>query len=118
MFPGKVFLAPGKELMEFDVFKPEKTETLRGQVLNNKLTGSGKIKAVLAQASPLEIQRWKQLQHPISHKIIAKGAPDFEIAPGDILQLKKRRFVVRTNPYNIGGLYHFVIYYCQERTDT
>jgi len=117
MFEGIISFVPGQEMREFTVLKAEKRETENGRVVNNTYVSAGSIKAVLAAAKPEETQRWRQLQHPVTHKIISRGAPFPDIRPGDVFENNGRQFYIQTKPYNVGGLNHWTIYYCSERDD-
>ena len=117
MFAGAIHLLPGQELRTFDVYRDGDHKTASGRILSNSWERLGEIKAVLAAAKPEEIQRWRQLEHPVSHKIIQQGIPPFEIKPGDSLVRGDRRYIVQTAPYNPGGINHWTIYYCDERSD-
>jgi len=111
------FFIPGQELREFTVLRPEARETDNGRILNNIYTPIGTIKAVLAAANPTEKERWRQLQHPITHKIISRRIAAFEINPGDVFEYGERRFYIQTKPYNVGDLGSWMIFYCEERSD-
>ena len=123
MFTGVVFLVPGQELREFDVMRPETRETSNGRVVNNGYASVGKVTAILAAAKSEEKERWRQLEHPITHKIIGQGVPPFEVKPGDIFERAdgspagRRRFYNQATPYNVGDIGHWTIYYCDERSD-
>jgi hypothetical protein len=110
-------LLPGQEQREFTVLRPEPRENERGQVLNNGFAPVGTIRAILAQAKPEEIERWKQLNHPVTHKIIMQHRPPFDIRPGDIFERAGRRFNMQTLPYDPGDIGHWTIFYCDERSD-
>jgi hypothetical protein len=119
MFTGAAFLRPGQELRDFEVLRDGTKKTDAGRVLaSGEGTRIGTIKAVLAAAKPEEKERWRQLQHPITHKIIQQRAPTFEVLPGDAFVRAGRRFFVQAAPYNVGDLNHWTIYYCEERSDT
>jgi len=117
MFTGNVMLLPGQELREFTVQRPQTHETQRGRETINGYETLGTLRAILAQAKPEEIQRWRQLNHPVTHKIITQHKPDFEVKPGDIFEHNGRRFYTQTLPYDPGDLSHWTIFYCDERTD-
>lgn len=117
MFTGVIHLIPGQEFRTFTVCRDGGHKTASGRVISNGAEPIGEIRAILAAAKPEEIQRWRQLEHPVSHKIIQQGTAAFEIRPGDSLMCGERRYVVRTAPYNPGGLNHWMIYYCDERSD-
>lgn len=117
MFTGAIHLMPGQELRTFTVCRDGEHKTASGRVLSNDVETIGEIRAILAAAKPEEILRWRQLEHPVSHKIIQRGTAAFEIKPGDSLVYGERRYIVQTAPYNPGGLNHWTIYYCDERSD-
>lgn len=117
MFTGMVSLLPGQELRVFTVYRDGERRTPGGRVVMNGEAAVGEIKAVLAAAKPEEIERWRQLEHPVTHKIIQQGVPPFEIRPGDSIRHGSRRYIVQTAPYNPGGINHWTIYYCDERSD-
>lgn len=117
MFTGAIHLLPGQALRNFDVYHDGEHRTGSGRVTSNGMERAGTIKAILAAAKPEEILRWRQLEHPVTHKIIQQGAPPFPIKAGDSLCCAGRRYIVRTEPYNVGGLNHWTIYYCEGRSD-
>ena len=106
MFTGAINLMPGQGLREFDVYRNGTRRTDSGRVISNGAERLGTIRAVLAAAKPEEIERWRQLEHPVTHKIIQQGIAPFGM-----------RYIVQTAPYNPGGLNHWTIYYCEERSD-
>ncbi len=119
MFAGSVFHIPGQELREFTVLTPETRSTDNGREITNGYKVIGKIKGILAEAKPTEIERWRQLEHPITHKVIQQGVFDAEIKAGDVLELDNgRRFYLQAQPHNPGDINRWTIYYCDERCDT
>ena len=82
MFMNAMNLRPGQELREFDVFRDGEHKTASGRVTSNDRERLGTIKAILAAARPEEKERWRQLEHPVSHKLIQQGVPPFEVRPG------------------------------------
>lgn len=118
MFTGAVFLSPGQELREFAVLRQDTRETELGREVKNAETTVGKIRAILAAAKSDEKERWHQLGHPVTHKIIQQHQTPFDIKAGDVFEYKGRRFYNQSAPYNVGDLGHFTIYYCEERSDT
>lgn len=117
MFTGTIHLLPGQELRMFSVFRDGERRTPSGRITMNGAGRIGEIKAILAAASPQEIERWRQLEHPVTHKIIQQGVAPFEIKPGDSIVHGDKRYIVQTAPYNPGGINHWTIYYCDERSD-
>lgn len=116
MFAQGVFFVPGQELRKFTVLRPENRETENGRIVNNSYTPIGTIRAILAQAKPEEKERWRQLQHPVTHKIIMPFTA-LEIKADYIFERGGRRFYMKGEPYNIGDLNKWTIYYCEERKD-
>ena len=111
-------MTPGQELREFTVSKPETRSTDNGREgLINQYVEVGKIRAILAQAKPEEVQRWRQLNHPVTHKIIMQRKPPFEVKSGYIFERAGRRFYMQALPNDIGDLGHWTIFYCDERND-
>ena len=117
MFTGAVFLNPGQEIREFIVIRTGNRETENGRELRNAETPIKSIRAILAKATSEEIDRWKQLGHQVSHKIIQQGTATFDILPGDIFERAGRKFYNQGMPNNIGDLGHWTIYFCDERSD-
>jgi len=117
MFTGAIFLTPGQELREFEVWREQDYCTASGRITSNGAQRLGAIRAVLAAAKPEEIERWRQLEHPVTHKLIQPGIAPFGIRAGDSLVHGEKRYIVQTAPYNPGGLNHWTIYYCEERGD-
>lgn len=117
MYTGTVSFLPGQELRTFEVYRNGERRTPGGRIVMNGAEKLGEIRAVLAAAKPSEIERWRQLEHPVTHKIIQQGGAPFEIRPGDSITHGSRRYIVQTAPYNPGGINHWTIYYCDERSD-
>lgn len=115
MFGQGIFCVPGNELREVTVLQPENRETENGRVVNNTYVSVCTIKAVFAAARPEEKERYRQLGHPITHKIIQQGICPVKIKAGYILEREGRRFYIQTEPYNIGSLNYWTIYYCEEK---
>ena len=118
MHTGNVMMVPGQELRVFTVSRPRPRETENARAgLTDGFEYVGTIRGVLAQAKPEEIQRWRQLNHPITHKIIMQRTPPFDVKPGYIFERAGRRFYNQAIPYDVGDIGHFTIFYCDERAD-
>lgn len=118
MFAGNFIFVPGQELRDFTILEPDTRTTDNGREVNNGFKEVGKIKGILAEAKPTEIERWRQLEHPITHKIIQRGNSPVKIEAGYALEYAGRRFYVQAQPHNPGDLNQWTIYYCEERSDT
>jgi hypothetical protein len=110
-------LMPGQELRDITVSRPATRENARGQIVTNAFETVGTIRGILAAAKPEEIERWRQLNHPITHKVIMQRVPPFDVRPGDIFEYAGRKFYNQTMPYNVGDIGHWMIFYCDERMD-
>lgn len=71
--------------------------------------------AILCGATPKEIERFQQKEHPITHVISHKGKP--KAKEGDRLILQNRTFYVQgvDDPGDQGI---WTLYYCEERSGT
>lgn len=76
---------------------------------------AGTIKGTLADASETTREQYKQLQHPVSHTIVADGAPAAE--KGGRLVLDGNRYFYIQGVENPGGFDIKTLYQCEERPD-
>ena len=110
-----MYLRPGSLFRQFLV--EEKTTGLRDTGRKETLfrwTGEILI-GVLSDAKTSEIQRWKELQHPITHTIVQQGGPVLAKA-GDRLVHGSMYFYIQgvDDPSMLGA---FALYYVEERSD-
>lgn len=117
MFLSGPMMLPGGGQLNLTAYRYTSTTTQSGRVVKGDSVELGGIKGILASANALEKERWKQLSHPVSHKIIQKGIPDFELKAGDFFVYGVKKYHISAVPDNVGGLNHFTIYYCEERSD-
>lgn len=110
-------MKPEGLFVEIEVWRGQKEMSPRGRILQGQGQLLGTFLGILAQAQSDEKERWRQLTHPISHKIIQRGMPDFPLEVGDVFQCGETELILSAVPYNVAGLGHWVIYYCQERRD-
>jgi len=110
-------LVPGQELRDFKILRPGKRETNTGREVIGSYEEVGTLKAILAQATPEEVERWRQINHTVSHKLIMRHNPPVDVLPGDVFERNGRRFFHKTMPNDPGDLGHVNIFYCNERTD-
>ena len=76
--------------------------------------GGRMLTGCLADATEKDRERWKQLEHPITHTIVQAGAP--KAKNEDKLVLGERVFIIWAVD-DCGGLGITTIYYAEERTD-
>ena len=120
MFTGNVMMLPGQELREFTIYAPETRSSERGREgLINGYVKLGTVRAILGQARPEETNRWRQLNHWVSHKIIMQHRTPFEVKSGYKFRQEDngQEFYVTTLPYEPGGIGHWTIFYCNDRRD-
>ena len=84
------------------------------KVVDFKATGT-RLNGCLSEAKTMEIERWKQLQHPITHTIVVRGCV-CNVQVGDRLVLGGRRFYVQGID-NICALYIYTQVFAEERSD-
>lgn len=113
-------LRPGQGFTQFRVLRKVGGTTETGRPTTSALQQQGEFYGILSQASPKEVEQHKQLGSPISHTIVQRGTKNGAKA-NDILELLdgsgKRRFRVKGDPRNPGGLGHFLVYKVEERDD-
>lgn len=111
-----MYLRTGNLFKDFAVEKRDEDTNARGRAKAEYDTSSTiTIRAVLADATPEEIERWQQRQHPITHTITQRGAPIAK--EGDRLVFGSRYFYIQ-GVHEPGSLGIWTIYYAQERSDT
>jgi len=103
------------------------TETGR-EGLSGELAQIGTVRGTFSYASPEQIQKHRQLQHPVLHRIVCRpkdirlaapaegGTPAEALRPGDVFEMAEdlRRFTVRKEAYDIGDLGHWVVFFVEE----
>lgn len=110
-----MYLRPGNLYKDFIIEKKGATINSRGRAKREYDSNAGEsIRAILAEAKPEEKERWRQLQHPISHTIVQKGTP--KAAAEDRLAFGNRMFFIQ-GVDEPGALGLWTIYYVEERFD-
>lgn len=109
-------LVPGNLLKDFVVQpKAASVKKANGRLREQHRTDPPvRFRAVLANATPREIEQWRQMQHPITHTIVQRGAPSAQAE--DRLVLDDRVFAV-WGVNNIGALGMYTIYFVEERVN-
>ena len=110
-----MYLRPGNLFKDFSIEKKGATLSARGRARSEYDGETGeRIRGVLAEAKPVEKERWRQLQHPISHTITQKWRPQAEAE--DRLILGERMFFIQ-GVDEPGAIGLWTIYYVEERFD-
>ncbi len=108
-----MYLRPGSLYKEFIVQTESEGVGTFGRP-KKQYGGEQTIFGALAEASQNVIERWKQLQHPVTHTIEQAGSPAAKA--GDKLVLGDRVFLVH-GVDECGSLGIATIYYAEERAD-
>lgn len=110
-----MYLRPGNLLKDFTVEKATTNNTQRGRKTTAYDTaGDIRLLAVLAEAKPEEVERFRQQSHPITHTITQRGRP--KAKAGDRLVHGGRYFYIQ-GVDDVGELGITTIYYAEERSD-
>lgn len=110
-----MYLRPGNMFKEFVIEgEAETVGTFGRPKMAYEQTGKRTLKGCLADATENDRERWKQLQHPITHTIVQAGPP--KAKEEDRLILGERLFIIHAVD-DCGGLGITTIYYAEERTD-
>lgn len=123
--PFRGFLRPGQGFKTFRVLRRSGSLTGSGRPCTGELKPHGEILGIITQASPKEVEQFKQRGTPITHTIVQRGA-EFRAKATDVLVLepdsvrkddKARKFLVQGDPKDPGELGHFLVYTVEERDD-
>ena len=109
-----VNLRPGNLFKEFIVERESEAMGENRRVKTVYKETGQTLKGCLANATDGERERWKQLQHPVTHTIVQAGMP--KAKTGDKLIFGERIFLVCAID-DCGGLGITTIYYAEERSD-
>lgn len=119
-------LRPGQGFKPFIVYRRQGAKTNTGRPYTGSLEEIGQFYGIISQASPNEIEQWKQLGTPITHTIVQRGTRN-RAKGNDVLELTvdryddsiepTRRFLVQGDPQDPGELGHFLVYRVEERKD-
>lgn len=103
------FLVPGEQELLFSI-KRKSSTTINGRVSYDEILLSS-IEGTISEASQNQKHEWNQMNHPITHTIVVRGA--CEVGAEDILEdSEKQNYHVQgtTNP---SGLGFFTIIFCK-----
>lgn len=111
-------LRPGQGFQKFRVLRKEGGLTEKSRPTTSALKPQGEFLAIISQDSPSETDDNKQRKSPITYKLAQRGTGN-QAKANDILErvADGKKFQVKKNPRNPGGLGHFLIYTVEERDD-
>lgn len=110
-----MYLRPGNLSKDFLIehkFQSNRCGRIRSEYNSE---GAEHIKAVLAQATTSEKERWDQMQHPITHTVVQRGRP---VARTEDRMIHGGRTFYVQGVDEVGELGIVTIYYVEERVDT
>lgn len=109
------YLRPGNLFKDFIIESDEEVLGANGRPkARYDKEGERTLHGCLADATEQDRERWKQLQHPITHTVVQAGRP--RAKEEDRLVLGERVFIIRKID-DCGSLGVTTIYYAEERTD-
>lgn len=109
-----MYLRPGNLFKEFVVCSEVEAVNAFGRPKTSYEQTDRKFFGALADASQADQDKWKQLQHPITHTIEQPGKPI--AALGEKLMMDERVFFIHAID-DCGSLGLATIYYAEERLD-
>lgn len=108
----RVFLRPGQQIKQFNVYRKVSIKDDKGRVsFSHDAIPIDTIFGSISKANQKELDRWKQVEHPISHTIVVEGTSIVEAE--DILEIRGDRYYVQGKD-NPGGIDAFEIIYCDQ----
>lgn len=118
-----MFLYPGQGSQKFVVKRKEPGISDSGRVTSDFYVTLYEFTGVLTSAQPKEQEQWRQIGHPVTHKVVqplpisnrSEKGNTLAVA-GDILCLNGRLFIIK-GIRNPGELNHYNVFYCEERRD-
>lgn len=113
-------LRPGQGFKPFKVFRRESGTTATGRPYTSDLKPQGEFFGIISQASPQEVEQFKQLGTPITHTIVQRGTKNRARATDVLVHGEgdaERSFLVKGEPQDPGELGHFLVYRVEERDD-
>lgn len=114
----RTMLRPGEGTKVYRVLRREGGLTAKGRPTTSALKPQGEFKAIISQSSPDDTDQHKQPGSPVRYKLIQQGGK-IQAKAEDILERVEdgKRFLVKKDPRNPGGLGHFLVYTVEERDD-
>lgn len=110
-----MFLRPNDLIKHFALERQASAVSDAGRT-GVSFVAAGSVWGVLASATPKEIERWSQEQHPTSHTIITDDPTAGKVKIGDRLTLGSRQFHVQGRD-DVAALGLATIFYVEERND-
>lgn len=113
----QMYLRPEEIYLWFTVERGEKTLNGRGREVNSWKPTDPTIRfqGAISAASVSDVERYRQLQRPITHTISVQGGP--QAVAGDRLKTDDGKYLYIQGVEVPGGLNFWTVYQCEERPD-
>lgn len=114
---NNVNYVPGQQIKEFVIKRIKTGIDQKGKPKRDskEYEPIGIISGTIAQASQKDVERWKKIDHPITHTVVIEGTT--EAKAEDFLLLEDDRKLFIQGKDDPGELGFFNILYCEERLD-
>lgn len=112
-----IFFTPGQQLKTFTLYKKKTNVSPRGRVTyGTEEEPLGTFRGTIVQAGQREQERWGQMGHPITHKIVIRGIyPVLDEAEAETVVGTEGRFWTVQGTHDPSELHYFHALYCNER---
>lgn len=107
----------GMEVRSFLVMRSEAETSGKGRSMRGAQRELCSVRGILSHATAVERDRWKQLSHWVTHKVVVSGVPEVPLRAGDVLLCGKEAYTLSGVPYDVGDLHYTTILYCEVRKD-
>lgn len=113
----RAMLRPGEGFKRLTVLRKEGGKTEKGRPTSSDPKPQGEFYGIVTKTDPTETDQHKQVGSPKKYTIVQQGTEN-QARSGDILVHEDgRRFLVKGDPKDPGGLGHFSVYKVEERDD-
>lgn len=108
---------PGQGFKLFTVLRRDGGKTANGRPTTTVLKPQGQFYGIVTKTNPTETDQHKQVGSPKKYTIVQRGTAN-QARANDILEREDgKRYLVKGDPKDPGGLGHFLVYSVEERTD-
>lgn len=111
-------LRPGEGFVTFKVYRDEEGGLdAKSRVISSGLKLQGEFKGIISKTDPTEKEQHKQRGTPKVYTIVQRGTKNGAKATDILEHQDGRRFIVKGDPRDPGGMGHFLVYKVEERDD-
>ena len=108
---------PGEGFKQFTVLRKEGGKTEKGRPTTSVLKPQGTFYGIVSRTDPTETDQNKQKGSPKNLTLVQWGTKN-QARANDILEREDgKRYLVKGDPKDPGGLGHFTVYKVEERDD-